>query len=604
MAMIVVVDDRPANREVLTALLGYGGHRLVEAGDGSEALKVIEAATPDLIISDILMPTMDGFEFVRRLRADARTSDTPVIFCTAHFLNREATALARAVGVSQILHKPLDPEAVLAAVDGALKRGRHAAPPADSPSAGRDRLRAATEALRENVDALNATNGKLNALIDLTISLGSERDPGALMDQLCRVAREVCAARYAAVGLEMPDGQWQFASKGAALTSLPHPEGAIWPALLAAMAQDRKPRRLSAAAPELASLAPDVPLHDPDGTPGALLAVPITSPGAAYGSLLLVGKIGLAAFGDEDEALASHLAALVGRIYENAILYREMETRAAALEAEMAVRRRAEQERAELQQQLFHAQKMEAIGTLAGGMAHDINNCLVPIITLAPLAREMTPPDAPQQKCLQLIEEAGARIRDLVRRILVFSRREEVATAPVDLAVVFAETVELLRATLPATIELRVRTRPGCAIVQGDAQQLQQVLLNLGVNAADAIEDRRGIIELALEEIRVHEPIGAVDGAIGPGLYYALRVADNGAGMAPDTLAHIFEPFFTTKPPGEGTGLGLAMVHSVAQAHSAKLRVTSRVHAGTTFEIYLPPAAAAVDRGEPCHASW
>jgi PAS domain S-box-containing protein len=248
-------------------------------------------------------------------------------------------------------------------------------------------------------------------------------------------------------------------------------------------------------------------------------------------------------------------------------------------------------ERRQTEAHLRQAQKMEALGTLAGGIAHDINNCLVPIVSMSQLALESLPDGARERDYIELIREAGNRIRDLVRRILIFSRREEVAIAPVDLTVVFAEVVKLLRATLPATIELRSRAEPAKAIVAADAGQIEQVLLNLCVNAADAIGERRGgLVDVTLARADVAAGLPAVGGIVPPGRYYRLRVADNGCGMDAQTIARIFEPFYTTKAPGKGTGLGLAMAHSIIAAHAGHWRVSSQPGAGTSFEIYLPAA--------------
>jgi PAS domain S-box-containing protein len=241
------------------------------------------------------------------------------------------------------------------------------------------------------------------------------------------------------------------------------------------------------------------------------------------------------------------------------------------------------------EERLRHSQKMEALGTLAGGMAHDINNYLVPVLSLTELALETVPAGSRTQECMELIKAAGTRIRDLVRRILIFSRREDMVKAPIDLASVINDSIRLLRATLPTTIALHSQVMSRKAVIQGDAGQVQQVLLNLCVNAADAIGDRSGgVIKVALDRVQLADALYAVDGTIPVGRYYRLLTADNGCGMDETTVARIFEPFFTTKAPGHGTGLGLAMVHSIIRSHSGHLRVTSSCGFGSTFEIYLP----------------
>jgi signal transduction histidine kinase len=292
------------------------------------------------------------------------------------------------------------------------------------------------------------------------------------------------------------------------------------------------------------------------------------------------------------------LAWQAGITYQNAYLHgdsackaRELEQHAIILAAQIRERERTERERIGLERQLLAAQKMAVLGTLAGGMAHDINNCLVPILSLTELLSEMVPAGSRERNCIAMIGGAGERIRDLVRRILVFSRREEVAHSPIDLAVILKESVKLLRAALPATIALRSRTEPDAAIIEGDAGQVQQVLLNLCVNAADALGDGGGVIEIALDTVDLEKALDAIDGTIAPGRYYRLRAADNGSGMDDAVVARIFEPLFTTKESGKRTGLGLAMVHRIVASHSGHLMVSSRLGAGTTFDIYLPVSA-------------
>ena len=250
---------------------------------------------------------------------------------------------------------------------------------------------------------------------------------------------------------------------------------------------------------------------------------------------------------------------------------------------------RAARDRIALDRQLLEAQKIEALRRLAGGIAHDINNCLVPILSLSTLALETLPADRPERSGIELIRDAGDRISDLVARMLLFSRCEQSVTVPVDLNQIFAEVVKSLRPTLPAAIDLRFRANPAQAIIEGDDGQLRQILPHLCANAADAIGRRSGgVIEILLDETDIEDRLDTIGGKIVPGRYHRLRVADNGRGMDAATVARICEPFYTTKVRSEGAGLGLAMVYSIVQSHSGNLRVSSRSGAGTTVEVYLP----------------
>ena len=205
MATILIIDDQPTNREYLVTLLGYGGHRLLQAADGAEGLAVAKAELPDLVIADILMPTMDGYEFVRQLRADPAIASVPVIFYTAHYHEREAQALAHACGVFHVLTKPCEPEVVLRTVDAALDVAPIPAPPL-AEGFDRGHLRLLTDKLSQKANELRRVNERLTPLIDLGLDLGSERDPTRLLQSFCHRAREVIGARYAVVGVLDEDG--------------------------------------------------------------------------------------------------------------------------------------------------------------------------------------------------------------------------------------------------------------------------------------------------------------------------------------------------------------------------------------------------------------
>jgi PAS domain S-box-containing protein len=249
--------------------------------------------------------------------------------------------------------------------------------------------------------------------------------------------------------------------------------------------------------------------------------------------------------------------------------------------------RLAETRRLELERQLQQAQKMEALGTLAGGIAHDLNNALMPVLGMTELILEELPEDSRSRADLALVLEGAARARALVRQILAFSRKEAPERRAVDLAEVVASACDFLRRVLPAAVDLRCRLAAG-AVVLADPMQLHQVVINLVTNAAQAIGEAPGAITVELEK----------DGAT-----VRLAVADTGPGMDDAVLARVFEPFFTTKPVGEGTGLGLAVVHGIVAGHHGRIGVESRPGAGAVFTITLP-ATTAVPAAEslPCPA--
>lgn len=252
----------------------------------------------------------------------------------------------------------------------------------------------------------------------------------------------------------------------------------------------------------------------------------------------------------------------------------------------------AEAQQRTLEVQLRESQKMEAIGTLAGGVAHDFNNLLAAILGNLVLAREDVGEHHPAQESLAEINRAAIRARQLVQQILTFSRRQtqEMQRQPLNLLV--EEALGLLRSLLPAGLKLVTRLPSANLQVLADATQMQQVLMNLCTNAWQSMEGGSGDITVALREVRLDASQALQLGGLVSGAYACLSVADNGPGMDVETQRRVFEPFFTTKAPGAGTGLGLAVVHGIVKAHRGAIDLHSRPGEGTRFDVYLPLAAA------------
>ncbi|MBL8057490.1 MAG: PAS domain S-box protein, partial [Anaerolineales bacterium] len=339
MATILVVDDRPANREVLVTLLAYGGHRLLEAADGQEALAQVRAERPDLVIADILMPTMDGYDFVQRLRAEPDHSATPVIFYTATYLSREAEALARACGVLQVLYKPVEPQAVLEAVAAALAQPA-LAPAAAAASFEREHAQLVSSTLIHNLDELEISNRRLALLVDLGLELAAERDPRHLLTRSLQATRQLVGARYAAAVILAEDSQSArvFATSGLDAETAGRQEAPrLERGLVAEVLRYRQPVRFPPA-PAAKAAASFPPPHPPLAS---FLGVPIATTSQVYGLLYLVDKVGLAQFDEADARLATLLAAQLAVTYENTHLYAEVQHQAEALEREVLERRRA-----------------------------------------------------------------------------------------------------------------------------------------------------------------------------------------------------------------------------------------------------------------------
>ena len=258
-----------------------------------------------------------------------------------------------------------------------------------------------------------------------------------------------------------------------------------------------------------------------------------------------------------------------------------------SLNHEIAERRRSEESRRKLEEQLQQARKMEAIGTLAGGIAHDFNNILAVIIPYTHLALEELEGHPESQEYLIQILTAADRAKNLVQQILAFSRRQRQERQVIDLQPVVTEALKLLRSALPSTIEIVQRLNPTPPVL-ADSTQIHQVVMNLCNNAEHAMRGRSGRLEITLEPKTVDEAFVNQYPGLRPGRYARLCVRDNGCGMPAELLDRIFEPFFTTKEPGQGTGLGLSVVHGIIKSHDGIILVQSQPGQGTEFQIFLP----------------
>ena len=253
-------------------------------------------------------------------------------------------------------------------------------------------------------------------------------------------------------------------------------------------------------------------------------------------------------------------------------------------------------ERRRLEQRVGQSQKLDALGTLAGGIAHDFNNILSILRGNLLLIEADLPAGHPIAPAIAEMSRACSRARDLVRQILTFGRQQEQDRKIISLTVVIEEALKLLRSTVPATIEIRSRFAPNLPTVLADASQIHQIVMNLGINAAQAIGRGAGVITADVEEVHVDANLAVHSPDLHEGRYVRLRFGDSGAGMTRDVMEHIFEPFFTTKPQGTGTGLGLAVVRGIIKSHDGAVTVYSEPGKGTQFHLYFPVVEGVAER--------
>jgi len=266
-----------------------------------------------------------------------------------------------------------------------------------------------------------------------------------------------------------------------------------------------------------------------------------------------------------------------------------------AVVRDITERKQNEKEKAKLESHLQQAQKMEAIGTLAGGIAHDFNNILAAVIGYTELLQINLPRNSMEFDYANQIHKAGNRAKELVQQILTFSRQTEHELKPVEVSIIVKEVAKLLRSSLPTTIEIKQNIQ-GNSLVMGDPTQLHQILMNLCTNAGHAMQEKGGLLAIELKSIDLKEDLVSDRITLKPGNYVQLSVSDTGLGIQAKHLDRVFDPFFTTKELGEGTGMGLSVVHGIVKNYKGAIYVYSKEGKGSTFKIFLP---AIERRAEP-----
>ncbi|WP_084456436.1 hybrid sensor histidine kinase/response regulator [Desulfogranum mediterraneum] len=259
-----------------------------------------------------------------------------------------------------------------------------------------------------------------------------------------------------------------------------------------------------------------------------------------------------------------------------------------AIMRDVSERKATEEARAKIEAQLRQSQKMEAIGTLAGGIAHDFNNLLSVILGYAELAKDMAEPDSKLGSYFDHILGAGNRAKELVKQILAFSRQAQIERIPLQLQSLVKETLKMLRASIPTTIQIRDKIDASCGRVKVDPTQIHQVLMNLCTNAYQAMEASGGTLRITLDPVRQEEQASLLKLRNRPATYVVLTVSDTGVGIPPEILDRIYDPFFTTKTLDKGTGMGLAIVHGIVTDSDGFITVESTPGQGSTFSVYLP----------------
>lgn len=639
MAKILVVDDRPTNRKVLMSALKAAGHAVLEAADGAAALDVVRSERPALVITDILMPTMDGFEFTQRLRGDPDIAQTPVVFYTATYRGPEARAMASLCQVSTVLPKPCDAKTLLAAVhqeiglsapEVTVEKLLRAEPAHDQSrllSEGLDWYQEELSDLQMQaaklVPQVSPASGGHTPLTDLWArTLGSfrglhdfstriatiiqtsllappEQGPAHVAESFFKAASRIMGCSYAALCLlDDSGGKKQYIFTTGVDRTILNDSAGRDTELLATLGNRRgvRPIRRDGDQDPVAGLPPG---HPPVGS---FLGVPVASREWQYGWMYFAERPDARKFNAEDERIAAALAGELSVFYENAILYDIMQRHASQLQVEIVRRQEAEEQNRQRERQYSQAQKMEAVGQLTGGIAHDFNNLLTVIHANAEdLIDELKAAPLLARQADMILQAAG-RGADLVRQLMAFARKQTLRPELIDIGALIESVARLLQRTLQKNIVFEIVHRAEASWVNVDPGSLENALINLAINARDAMP-QGGSLTIETANATLTEQINEYGARIEAGRYLHLAVKDTGMGMSDEVRAKAFEPFFTTKEVGKGTGLGLSMVYGFVQQSGGHARIDSAPGSGTAINIFLPLAAPPAAKTEPLKAA-
>ncbi|MFC1628188.1 response regulator [Gemmatimonadota bacterium] len=534
---ILVVEDNTFDLKLLSDILTKYGYQVRPAADGEQALRSVQARLPDLILLDVNMSGMNGVEICRRLKADLEVSDIPVIFISA-LDESDLKVRALEAGGSDYITKPFEPAEVLTRINIHLEKHRLIRRLARRS----EELLAEVEERKRAEEALRISDAQLlNAMVIARLGYWEydvDADLFTFNDQFYDIFRTT-ADQVGGYTMSSEEYARRFV----------HPDDAV-------QVGEETRKAIETTDPEFSRQLEHRILYADGET----------------------GYISVRFFIVKDDH---------GRTIKTY-----------GANQDITEHRRVEEERDLMEEQYRQGQRIESIGRLAGGVAHDLNNLLAPIIGYSEMLMDDIGVNDARRERVDHILQAGFRARDLVRQLLAFSRKQTLEYRVVDLNPALESFIRLLRSTIREDIGIEFIPSPDTMVILADINQIEQVIMNLAINAQDAMPEG-GTLTIETALVDLDEEYAATHQGVEPGEYVMLAVSDTGIGMDEEIQAQIFEPFFSTK--GDlGTGLGLATTYGIVKQHRGNIWVYSEPGLGSTFKIYLPlsgtvPVADGID---------
>jgi len=539
---ILIVDDEEDNLYLLETLLRGNGHDVDSATNGAEALEKLKSGKFELIISDILMPVMDGFQLCRKVKTDKALHHIPFIIYTATYTGPKDEEFAKKIGAERFIQKPCEPDLFM-------------------------------EAVREVMAAAKGSDIRLMPKTmdgDEILKLYSERLVRKLEQKMLELEKEVNARREVEESLRQSEQRYRAIFEGAA-------EGI--------MIIEHHTRDIKYVNPAMCRMLG----YDED----ELRHLTVNDILPAY----ILDRLGSDFEAHDRENKTMFLKDLECLKKDGTIIYADIvitpriiiDGRAHSLDFFMDVtqRKKAEDDKKKIETQFLQSQKLEAVGRLTGGIAHDFNNILTAIIGNAEIMLAILPKGDPLREGVEEIRDAGERAAGLISQLLAFSRKQVLQPTIMSLNDTVHDMDRMLRRIIGEDIEMRTILKHDLGLVEADMGQIELVLMNLVVNARDAMP-KGGKITIETANAELDEEYSRSHIAVIPGPFVMLSVSDTGVGMTREVQEHIFEPFFTTKEKGKGTGLGLSTVYGIVKQTKGNIWTYTELGKGTTFKVYLP----------------